>query len=188
MRKHGWQLPYHPLQVVAVSVFLALGFGFYVFFAPFVGKKMYQYIVMGIYTPLIISAFGLYIWCAGADPADPGVFKSKKYSKTPNSKTSGRVKESKLGGESTSSIQDANAASVGGKQSVKNVKNLDSRTDDNVSETVKSTAKPCWFVALVPCALMCGCSSSNDESSELQTSEDGMFYCSLCEVEVNFLL
>ncbi|MFS7958065.1 putative protein S-acyltransferase [Helianthus anomalus] len=30
---------------------------------------------------------------------------------------------------------------------------------------------------------MCGCSSSNDESTELQTSEDGMFYCSLCEVE-----
>ncbi|KAF5776208.1 putative protein S-acyltransferase [Helianthus annuus] len=80
--------------------------------------------------------------------------------------------------------QDANAASVGSKQSVKNVKNLDSRTDDNVSETVKSTAKPCWFVALVPCAWMCGCSSSNDEYMELQTSEDGMFYCSLCEVEV----
>ncbi|XP_035833843.1 uncharacterized protein LOC110879939 [Helianthus annuus] len=45
-------------------------------------------------------------------------------------------------------------------------------------------AKPCWFVALVPCAWMCGCSSSNDESTELQTSEDGMFYCSLCEVEM----
>ncbi|KAJ0843378.1 putative protein S-acyltransferase [Helianthus annuus] len=80
--------------------------------------------------------------------------------------------------------QDANAARVGSKQSVKNVKNLDSRTDDNVSETVKSTAKPCWFVALVPCAWMCGCSSSNDESTELQTSEDGMFYYSFCEVEV----
>ncbi|KAI3817356.1 hypothetical protein L1987_11146 [Smallanthus sonchifolius] len=184
MRKHGWQLPYHPLQVVAVSVFLALGFGFYVFFAPFVGKKMYQYIVMGIYTPLIISAFGLYIWCAGADPADPGVFKSKKYSKTPNRKMSGRVKESKLGGESTSSIQDANAASVGGKSSIKNTKNQDSRAEDNVSETVKNTAKSPWFLPLIPCALMCHCSSSNDESSELQTSEDGMFYCSLCEVEV----
>ncbi|KAI3730736.1 hypothetical protein L1987_61912 [Smallanthus sonchifolius] len=184
MRKHGWQLPYHPLQVVAVSVFLALGFGFYVFFAPFVGKKMYQYIVMGIYTPLIISAFGLYIWCAGADPADPGVFKSKKYSKTPNKKMSGRVKESKLGGESTSSIQDANAASVGGKSSIKNTKNQDSRTEDNVSETVKNTSKLPWFLALVPCALICHCSSSNEESSELQTSEDGMFYCSLCEVEV----
>lgn len=84
MRKHGWQLPYHPLQVlslsfsffvscfnslcfwsfyvdfcnflvkvVAVAVFLALGFAFYVFFAPFVGKKIFQYIIMGIYTPLV---------------------------------------------------------------------------------------------------------------------------------------
>ncbi|KAD2804119.1 hypothetical protein R6Q59_030371 [Mikania micrantha] len=185
MRKHGWQLPYHPLQVVAVSVFLALGFGFYVFFAPFVGKKMYQYIVMGIYTPLIISSFGLYIWCAGADPADPGVFKSKKYTKTtPNGKMSGRVKESKLGGESTSSIQDANAANIGGKPSIKNTKNQDSRTEDNVSETVKNTSKSSCFWALIPCALMCHCLSSNDESSEHQTSEDGMFYCSLCEVEV----
>ncbi|KAI3733686.1 hypothetical protein L6452_13136 [Arctium lappa] len=187
MRKHGWQLPYHPLQVVAVSVFLALGFGFYVFFAPFVGKKMYQYIVMGIYTPLIISAFGLYIWCAGADPADPGVFKSKKYLKTPNNKLDGRVKESKLGGESTSSIQDANAASVGEKPPIKNAKNQDSRTEDNVSETEKGTSNSSCFMAvlaLIPCALLCHCSSPNDESSELQTSEDGMFYCSLCEVEV----
>ncbi|XWS69668.1 hypothetical protein CRYUN_Cryun04dG0198800 [Craigia yunnanensis] len=55
MRKHGWQLPYHPLQVVAVAVFLALGFAFYVFFAPFVGGKMFQYIVMGIYTPLVFK-------------------------------------------------------------------------------------------------------------------------------------
>ncbi|CAI9782269.1 unnamed protein product [Fraxinus pennsylvanica] len=42
MRKHGWQLPYHPLQVVAVAVFLALGFAFYVFFAPFVESNCYS--------------------------------------------------------------------------------------------------------------------------------------------------
>ncbi|ONM59361.1 putative protein S-acyltransferase 22 [Zea mays] len=53
MRRHGWQLPYHPLQVVAVSVFLALAFAFYVFFAPFVGRKVFQYVVMGLYTPLV---------------------------------------------------------------------------------------------------------------------------------------
>jgi hypothetical protein len=40
-------------QVVAVSVFLALAFAFYVFFAPFVGRKVFQYVVMGIYTPLV---------------------------------------------------------------------------------------------------------------------------------------
>ncbi|KAL4574256.1 hypothetical protein LXL04_021084 [Taraxacum kok-saghyz] len=178
-------------SVVAVSVFLALGFGFYVFFAPFVGKKMYQYIVMGIYTPLIICAFGLYIWCAGADPADPGVFKSKKYLKTPNNKsghihTHTRVKGSKNGGESlSSSIQDGNTTSVGEKASIKNNnKNQDSRTEE---DNKTSTSKPYGLMAvlaLIPCALMCHCSNANDESSEHHTSEDGMFYCSLCEVEV----
>lgn len=43
----------HVVQVVAVAVFLALGFAFYVFFAPFVGRKQVQYIVMGLYTPLV---------------------------------------------------------------------------------------------------------------------------------------
>lgn len=41
------------LKVVAVAVFLALGFAFYVFFAPFVGRQMFQYAVIGIYTPLV---------------------------------------------------------------------------------------------------------------------------------------
>ena len=39
--------------MVAVSVFLALAFAFYVFFAPFVGRKVFQYVVMGLYTPLV---------------------------------------------------------------------------------------------------------------------------------------
>ncbi|CAN1313864.1 Probable protein S-acyltransferase 22 [Linum perenne] len=132
MRKHGWELPYHPLQVVAVAVFLALGFAFYVFFAPFVGRKMFQYIAMGIYTPLIMCAFGLYIWCAASDPADPGVFRSKKY------------------------------------------------PSKNETESKPS----CLLLALSPCAAVCSnvCVSSDKHSEQM--SEDGMFYCSLCEVEV----
>jgi hypothetical protein len=55
MRRHGWQLPYHPLQVVAIAVFLALGFAFYVFFVPFVGRSELQYVLMGLYTPLVSS-------------------------------------------------------------------------------------------------------------------------------------
>ena len=43
------------LKVVAAAVFLALGFAFYVFFAPFVGEKMYQYIVIGLYSPLVTN-------------------------------------------------------------------------------------------------------------------------------------
>ncbi|KAK4376634.1 hypothetical protein RND71_002930 [Anisodus tanguticus] len=188
MRKHGWQLPYHPLQVVAVAVFLALGFAFYVFFAPFVGKKLLQYIVMGLYTPLIISAFGLYIWCAAADPADPGVFKSKKYLKKLDNKNQVQLKESKLGCETTSSIQDANAASIGENASVKSNKGAQQDEDHNETEQ-KSTAthqRSCssGFWALLPCALISNCAGRHEESSQQQLSEDGMFYCSLCEVEV----
>ncbi|XP_031262395.1 probable protein S-acyltransferase 22 [Pistacia vera] len=188
MRKNGWQLPYHPLQVVAVAVFLALGFAFYVFFAPFVGKRIFQLIIMGIYTPLITCVFGLYIWCAAADPADPGVFKSKKYLKIPESVKSARLKDSKLGGESTSSINDANAATVGGKPLEKDETCADATSKDHNSEIEKinesSDHSSCLLYALTPCAFICNCSGSSGESSEQQISEDGMFYCSLCEVEV----
>ncbi|XP_022856484.1 probable protein S-acyltransferase 22 [Olea europaea var. sylvestris] len=185
MRKHGWQLPYHPLQVVAVAVFLALGFAFYVFFAPFVGRQLFQYILMGIYTPLIICVFSLYIWCAAADPADPGVFRSKKYLKIPASIKHVRLNESKLGAESTSSIQDATAATPGERVFDKSNKIIDKRSEciENDKENMSSHQISCFMamLTLLPCAYVC---NSNEESSELQMSEDGMFYCSLCEVEV----
>ncbi|KAF8021429.1 hypothetical protein BT93_G1765 [Corymbia citriodora subsp. variegata] len=186
MRKHGWQLPYHPLQVVAVAVFLALGFAFYVFFAPFVGNKMFQYIVMGIYTPLITCVFGLYIWCAAADPADPGVFKSKKYLKVLDNGKYVRQKDSKLGGDSTSSIHDANNAAAGGKSLDNDVESTAAKeyTAETERNSAPSKHTTCCALALFPCALMCECCSSSDESSEKHISEDGMFYCSLCEVEV----
>ncbi|EEF39986.1 probable protein S-acyltransferase 22 [Ricinus communis] len=180
MRKNGWQLPYHPLQVVAVAVFLALGFAFYVFFAPFVGRKLFQYIAMGIYTPLITCVFGLYIWCAASDPADPGVFRSKKYLNIPPDRKQALQKDSKLGGESTSSMHDANASIVGGKS----LDNLKDPNTDFEQKNVTSGNSSCFQLALFPCALICNQCSSSDESSSQQMSEDGMFYCSLCEVEV----
>ncbi|KAG9152158.1 hypothetical protein Leryth_019726 [Lithospermum erythrorhizon] len=186
MRKHGWQLPYHPLQVVAVAVFLALGFAYYVFFVPFVGKKLFQYIAIGIYTPLIVSAFSLYIWCAGSNPADPGVFKSKKYLKKLDKNNHAYLKETKLNGESASTIQDGNAKAAAGKNFAKS-SNGGSNLGDSSSEINKeasSFSNPLCFLrslALLPCTLICHCTNA-EEASEL--SEDGMFYCSLCEVEV----
>ncbi|PKA53664.1 putative S-acyltransferase [Apostasia shenzhenica] len=143
MRKHGWQLPYHPLQVVAIAVFLALGFAFYVFFVPFAGKKVFRYVVMGLYTPLVTCVVLLYIWCAATDPGDPGVFSSKKYTK------------------------------VKGKG--KGCKFKDSEQEGSV-------------LVLLGCfplsSLLSGSCCSFKHLQEQQTTEDGMFYCSLCEVEV----
>ncbi|GMH26171.1 hypothetical protein Nepgr_028014 [Nepenthes gracilis] len=189
MRRHGWQLPFHPLQVVAVSVFLALGFSFYVFFAPFVGKKLYQYSIMGVYTPLILCSFGLYIWCAAANPADPGVFKTKKYLKTSENGKHTKSKESKSGGELTSSIHDRNAATNGDSTIDNDVKSMDVSEQDLEAESEgKNNSASCSSsflgVVLFPCTFLCRCTSPREETSQRQMSEDGMFYCSLCEVEV----
>ncbi|MCE2055924.1 hypothetical protein HAX54_043748 [Datura stramonium] len=141
MRKHGWQLPYHPLQVVAVAVF-GIGICFLCLLCTFVGKQLLQYIVMGLYTPLIISAFGL----------------------------------------------DANAASIGENASGISNKGAEPAADHNETEQ-KITAtrqRSCssGLLALLPCALISNCAGRHEESSQEQLSEDGMFYCSLCEVEV----
>ncbi|MCL7031877.1 hypothetical protein MKW94_029987 [Papaver nudicaule] len=185
MRKHGWELPYHPLQVVAVAVFLALGFAFYVFFVPFVGNKVVQFVLLCLYTPLITCMFCLYIWCAAADPADPGVFKSKKYLRNVRRFKHTHVKESTHGGESTSSKNDTTAQAkhsderpVGGGTLGENL-SIETEVDS------LSDRPSCCMILLGSCpALHCNRSSQHGESANQQMSEDGMFYCSLCKVEV----
>ncbi|KAI7737759.1 hypothetical protein M8C21_013254 [Ambrosia artemisiifolia] len=59
--------------------------------------------------------------------------------------------------------------------------------NDDKTKTEKARSSPSCFMAvlcLIPRAIACHCSSPEDESSHRHTSEDGMFYCSLCEVEV----
>lgn len=133
----------------------------------------------------LACAFGLYIWCAGADPADAGVFKSKKYLKILDNKENVKQNACKHGGESASSVLDGNAAAVGGEANDKGSNDVESVADRN-AEVEKNDSSPqksacsLGLLALLPCAYFC---SSHEESSDHQ-SEDGMFYCSLCEVEV----
>ncbi|CAA6653540.1 unnamed protein product [Spirodela intermedia] len=176
MRKHGWQLPYHPLQVVAIAVFMALGFAFYVFFIPFVGKKQFEVVVMGLYTPLVACVFFLYIWCAAADPGDPGRYSSSKGSLE--------------GGESiSSSVKKADAATDGGKPSNEPPaasEISDKKSSNKHAEEKRSRGIFLFLAVFLGCFPSLGCtnSRSHEHSSDHETSEDGMFYCSLCEVEV----
>ncbi|KAG6716948.1 hypothetical protein I3843_04G067200 [Carya illinoinensis] len=52
VRKHGWQLPAHTFQVVAITVFCLLVVAFYAFFAPFLGGRTWEYILVATYTPV----------------------------------------------------------------------------------------------------------------------------------------
>jgi len=180
MRRHGWQLPYHPLQVVAVSVFLALAFAFYVFFAPFVGRKVFQDAAVGLYTPLVLCVFFLYIWCAAADPADPGVFKSKKYLRLYASCKHRHLKESRQG------VSDVGLQLE--ETGEKKEREVAEASEKIVTQQKNSSCCSATFSALLlifyPLSFVFSCCQSREWSSEQQDSEEGMFFCSLCEVEV----
>lgn len=73
-RRHGWELPAHSLQIVAITVYFLLTIAYYAFFAPFVAKDaFYEYLAIGGYTFLALGVLILYARCTAIDPADPGI-------------------------------------------------------------------------------------------------------------------
>ncbi|KAL3687972.1 hypothetical protein R1sor_014281 [Riccia sorocarpa] len=81
VRRHGWQLPAHTFQVVAITVFFLLAVAFYVFLAPFLWFHALEYVALALYSPLAFGVFLLYVRSSAIDPADPGVFASQPVSK-----------------------------------------------------------------------------------------------------------
>ena len=47
----------HCFQIVAVSVFLAFAFSFYVFFIPFVGSTVLKIAIFAVYSPMVCNIF-----------------------------------------------------------------------------------------------------------------------------------
>ncbi|KAI4317049.1 hypothetical protein L6164_024960 [Bauhinia variegata] len=72
-RRHGWELPFHTFQVVAITVFFLLSVAYYAFFAPFLGEDIFEFVAFGVYSFLALSVFILYVRCTAIDPADPGI-------------------------------------------------------------------------------------------------------------------
>uniref|UniRef100_A0A0A9DIX7 S-acyltransferase n=1 Tax=Arundo donax TaxID=35708 RepID=A0A0A9DIX7_ARUDO len=170
MRKHGWQLPYHPLQVVAIAVFSALGFAFYVFFVPFVGAKAFQIVAMAIYTPLITCVVVLYIWCAATNPGDPGIFNS--------------TKDSELDKDEKHSHINSDHGISHGFSAVDNSEKLSSMVERKDSPSWPRFSQILCLICF-PFSWLCKrCLHSDNQPSEQNISEEGMFFCGLCEAEV----
>ncbi|CAA6655838.1 unnamed protein product [Spirodela intermedia] len=72
-RRHGWQLPAHSLQVIAITVYFLLSIAFYAFFAPFLGQDLYEDVATGVYSLLVLCVFILYVRCTAIDPVDPSI-------------------------------------------------------------------------------------------------------------------
>lgn len=83
-------------------------------------------------------------------------------------------------------MHDGNASTVGPKSVDKEALGTEASFKDAAISIEKKSASSPLLLVCSPCAYICSCSSSSEESSDKQTSEDGMFYCSLCEVEVRW--
>ncbi|XP_078436328.1 DHHC-type zinc finger family protein [Wolffia australiana] len=78
MRRHGWQLPLHPLQMVGISVYALLVTSFYVFIWPFLGNKLAQNTLIVLFSFAACSVAVLFARCTGIDPSDRRRKKGKK--------------------------------------------------------------------------------------------------------------
>ncbi|KAL6515875.1 hypothetical protein OROGR_019180 [Orobanche gracilis] len=89
-RRHGWQRPLHPLQIVGISVFCFLVAAFYCLIGLFLGHRIAEIAVNTVFSLAALSVALLFIRCAATDPSDKirSRFRKKKRKGTPSSSSS----------------------------------------------------------------------------------------------------
>ncbi|KAF7074409.1 hypothetical protein CFC21_079280 [Triticum aestivum] len=186
-RKHGWQLPAHTLQIVAITVFFLLVVAFYAFFAPFLGTQVLEYVAIGIYTPMALAVFILYIRCTSINPADHGImarFEDGFVDVPANSD----------GLEGINLPQKANSA-IGTHSPTSTCRSsLDGHSNHrgtsigeanvNVSSQLPKKRSSCFLFGGLVCALFVKEDCRKPDDSEQQANGEEALFCTLCNAEV----
>ncbi|KAM7274590.1 hypothetical protein ACFE04_016456 [Oxalis oulophora] len=81
MRRHGWQSPLHPLQMVGIAVYSFLVVAFYTFLGLLLGNRVAEITVTALYSFVAFSVMFLFIRCTAIDPSDKTSVKKKKKKK-----------------------------------------------------------------------------------------------------------
>ncbi|RQP01165.2 hypothetical protein POPTR_016G018400v4 [Populus trichocarpa] len=191
VRKHGWQLPAHTFQVVAITVFCLLVIAFYAFLAPFLGGKIWEYVLIGTYTPVVLLVFILYVRSTAINPADPGImskFNSDDVANKLNVKhgmslkdlprkfdETGSAMHSSFSSPSRSSIAPANSSKKG---SVGEIERAETAGQP-------PSRKSSHNIGLIFCALFVheDCRKQEGIAEQQSNGEDALF-CTLCNAEV----
>lgn len=191
VRKHGWQLPAHTFQVVAITVYCLLVVAFYAFLAPFLGGRIWEYALIATYSPVALIVFILYVRCTAINPADPGIM--SKFDHHPTSKLNAKGEPSTKGvpglpderdtdGHSSpyslsrSSTMASNLSKIGSAKEIPKV-------SDPVQH--KSNSSSCSGTGCIFCALFVheDCHKEEDMEEQQGNREDALF-CTLCNAEV----
>ncbi|XP_022956534.1 protein S-acyltransferase 18-like [Cucurbita moschata] len=78
MRRHGWQRPLHPLQIVAIAIYSFLVMAFYTFLGLFLGNRVAEITVTTLFSFVVLSVMFLFIRCTAIDPTDKTSVRNKK--------------------------------------------------------------------------------------------------------------
>ncbi|KAM0925220.1 hypothetical protein ACQ4PT_004330 [Festuca glaucescens] len=186
VRKHGWQLPAHTFQIIAILVFSVLVGAFYAFFAPFLGTQILKYVAIGIYTPVAFAVFVLYIRCTSINPADPGIMSKfdDGYVNAPESNAGlqGTDLPGKTGiATGTDSPTSACRSSQNGRSNQGDLAAGD--TNINISVQPPRRRSGCYFGGFI-CALFIKEDCRKSDDSENEVDGEGALFCTLCNAEV----
>ncbi|XVE77392.1 hypothetical protein DITRI_Ditri13aG0058800 [Diplodiscus trichospermus] len=92
MRRHGWQRPLHPLQMVGMAVYSFLVVAFYTFLGLLLGNRIAEITVTTIFSFVALSVMFLFIRCTIIDPTDKTSSRKKKKKKKKKGKSKGTLK------------------------------------------------------------------------------------------------
>ncbi|XXG65693.1 hypothetical protein AAC387_Pa05g3324 [Persea americana] len=192
VRSHGWQLPAHPFQVAAITVYFLLVVAFYAFFAPFLGGQILEYASMAVYTPVALAVFFLYVRSTAINPADPGILVRFDGKLMKNSKNNLGFQGTNLQGNTGEggtgmhySPSSASRSSMTGNCNIKTPVREASRVDIPMDHGSKES-RSCFNIGGLFCALFVKEDCCRHEGiTEQQTAggEDALF-CTLCNAEV----
>ncbi|KGN51614.1 protein S-acyltransferase 18 [Cucumis sativus] len=78
MRRHGWQPPLHPLQIVGIAIFSFLVVSFYTFLGLFLGNRVAETTITALFSFVVLSVMFLFIRCTAIDPTDKTRLRKRK--------------------------------------------------------------------------------------------------------------
>ncbi|KAL8138273.1 hypothetical protein V2J09_004274 [Rumex salicifolius] len=82
LRRHGWQRPLHPLQMLGMTIYLFLVASFYCFNGLFLGNKVAEITVCSAFGFVAAGVMFLFIRCVALDPTDKTRLRRKKKGKS----------------------------------------------------------------------------------------------------------
>ncbi|XP_059318394.1 probable protein S-acyltransferase 19 isoform X1 [Lycium ferocissimum] len=186
VRKHGWQLPAHTFQVVAITVFCLLVVAFYAFFSPFLGGRFWEYASIAAYSPAALLVFVLYVRSTAINPADPGIMSKFDSGRMNNNNSKHGLSARKFdehSNDARSSLSSASRSSIAAANSIKRGQQEAGRLDNEVVSLTRKSS--CCKFGGVFCFLFVheDCHKMDGAAEEEGMGEDALF-CTLCNAEV----